>query len=216
VAGICSTFEELEKNAPGGANFPHLMKEVEEQEALARQDSASVHSLSIAGFASCPSHQDALGVARRLQAAGLIANLEDRTFATRDEYREWLFSAEGRASFEHDQVAQQHATCPFVWASDGDRARTFVGGCDATMELASELTKADKQQEGAGQVLVLEGGELSAVQVRWSQNWRREWKEMHRMPREELRRATYVLGGLAVASAVPASWGMQFCVASLG
>ena len=41
------------------------------------------------GFASCPFHQQALEAARAMLEAGALFKLEEETFETRDQYREW-------------------------------------------------------------------------------------------------------------------------------
>jgi hypothetical protein len=216
VPGICKTFEELEIHAPGEADFPDLMKQEAEEEIHARRQHAPVYSLSVAGFSSCPFHQETLQAATQLHAEGLVASLEDRTFATRDDYRAWLFSAAGRGSFQGEPGAQQQTTCPFVWTSDMAGARTFVGGCDATKALASKLREGAEQQQQqtlelaasatgeyiATGALALETEDPAVEQARWSRRWRAEWEEMHRVPRDELRQATYILGGYLVVSAV--------------
>ena len=48
--------------------------------------------LSVAGFASCPFHQRALEAAHALVDAGKYGALDEQTFATREDFREWLFS----------------------------------------------------------------------------------------------------------------------------
>jgi hypothetical protein len=96
-------------------------------------------NLSVAGFENCSFHQRALAAAKAMHQAGLIASLDDRTFTTRDEYRQWLFSKDGRASF--GEAAAKHSSSPFVWSS---APITFVGGCDATLELAVKLQKASE------------------------------------------------------------------------
>jgi hypothetical protein len=99
-------------------------------------------TLSVAGFASCPFHKRAVEAAKKLETSGLVASLDDRTFASRDEYREWLFSSAGSSSFS-EPAAQRHTSSPFVWMNESDD-RTFVGGCDATLELAATLEAAQQ------------------------------------------------------------------------
>eukprot|EP00937_MAST-01D_sp_MAST-1D-sp2_P001206 g1206.t1 len=91
-------------------------------------------SLTVAGFASCPFHRQALAAARDLVARGIVVDLVDKTFPARDAYREWLFSESGRSACAGEQ-AQQHTSSPFVFADD----RQYIGGCDALVSLASML-----------------------------------------------------------------------------
>ena len=101
-------------------------------------------SLTVAGWDGCPFHRRALDAARELVGQGVVADLVDKTFPTRDAYREWLFSEGGRAACA-GEVAQQHTSSPFVWADD----RKYVGGCDALVSLASVLIAGGAASSGA-------------------------------------------------------------------
>ena len=93
-------------------------------------------AISVAGFASCPFHQQALAAAQKLVAQGKYAEVDDLTKATRDEYQSWLKSS--KPSFE-DERAATHTSSPFVFSGS-----TFIGGCDDTLALlaASSHTSA--------------------------------------------------------------------------
>lgn len=97
-------------------------------------------SITVAGFASCPFHQDAISTAKSLATMGLVGDVEELTFETRDSYREWLFGTDGRQRFTTSSPsvstrALRHTSSPFVWQNDGE----FVGGCDDLKMLASQL-----------------------------------------------------------------------------
>ena len=47
-------------------------------------------AISVAGFASCPYHQQALAAAQKLVELGEFDAVEDLTKANRDLYQEWL------------------------------------------------------------------------------------------------------------------------------
>lgn len=86
----------------------------------------------VAGFATCPFHQQALNALKPF-VEQKQANLQEMTFGTRDEFRTWLFSNDGRMKF-NDARAKKHTSSPFVFnAENGD----FIGGCDDTMALLS-------------------------------------------------------------------------------
>ena len=90
----------------------------------------------VAGFATCPWHQRAVKAIKALQDKG-EAKLVDHTFETRDLYREWLFSDEGRQKFDSPK-AQKHTSSPFVWLND----KVFIGGHDDTIAyINSEATQ---------------------------------------------------------------------------
>ena len=88
-------------------------------------------SLYVAGFATCPFHQRALQAAHALVDAGVYSGLNERTFDTRDQFRERLFSDQKPALA--DPAARTHTSSPFVWLGDG----RFVGGCDALLDIAA-------------------------------------------------------------------------------
>jgi glutaredoxin len=87
-------------------------------------------AISVAGFASCPFHQQALAAAKKLVDLGIYAELDDLTCATRDEYQVWLKS--DKPSLE-DARAATHTSSPFVFSGE-----TFIGGCDDTLALLAE------------------------------------------------------------------------------
>ena len=90
----------------------------------------------VAGFATCPWHQRAVKAVRALQDKG-EATLVEHTFETRDLYRKWLFSEEGRQKFDSPK-AQKHTSSPFVWLND----TVFIGGHDDTIAyINSEATQ---------------------------------------------------------------------------
>jgi glutathione S-transferase len=111
-------------------------------------------TVSVAGFSSCPFHRRAVNTAKQLAAAGLV-KFDDRTFATRDEYRHWLFSEDGRSSFS-EVAAHTHTSSPFVWRSDS-RLKSFVGGCDAMLDLAKALQSPSVRLPGASVYYTLPG-----------------------------------------------------------
>ena len=98
-------------------------------------------TITVAGFASCPHHQTALGAASMLVQQGLAMHLVEKTFASRDEYRTWLFSPKGREAFvgqsKSAQSVLKHTSSPFV-ASD----ESYVGGCDDLLALVSLLVSS--------------------------------------------------------------------------
>ena len=71
---------------------------------------------------------------------GHFVTLDERTFATRDAFRTWLFGEEGRVNFGGE--AQSHSSSPFVWIDD----KHYLGGCDALLELAAELEGASAME----------------------------------------------------------------------
>jgi FKBP-type peptidyl-prolyl cis-trans isomerase 2 len=98
--------------------------------------------LAVAGFQTCPYHQRALEAAKGMVAQGIITKLDDRTFATRDQYREWLFS-EGQPLFADDEAVQKHISSPFVWSSSEGLLR-FVGGCDDVLLMAAPTSSLEQ------------------------------------------------------------------------
>jgi hypothetical protein len=94
----------------------------------------------IAGFASCSYHQRALRLSRASFGADSV---DDRTFATRSLYKQWLLSEDGRAKF--GKKAGQHTSSPFVWVDDN----TFVGGHDALVV----FVRSHKEQSTTDSVL---------------------------------------------------------------
>ena len=107
----------------------------------------------VAGFEACPWHQRALEAVRKVQANG-FAKLVDHTFKTRDAYREWLFSADGRQRFKNPR-ARKHTSSPFVWIGNN----VFIGGHDDTIAYID--SEALKTTEAQGQVgCDLEGSAL--------------------------------------------------------
>ena len=93
-------------------------------------------AISVAGFAACPYHQQALAAAKKLVAAGKYSAVEDLTCANRDEYQKWLASGKPKLA---DKRAATHKSSPFVFAGT-----TFIGGCDDTLALlaAAQSTRA--------------------------------------------------------------------------
>jgi len=87
-------------------------------------------SISVAGFATCPFHQQALAAAKKLVDLGIYAELDDLTCATRDEYQVWLKS--DKPSLE-DARAATHTSSPFVFSGE-----IFIGGCDDTLALLAD------------------------------------------------------------------------------
>ena len=100
----------------------------------------SLPQLTVVGWRDCPFHQQALEAARALTQGGHFVTLDERTFATRDAFRTWLFGEEGRVNFEGE--AQSHSSSPFVWIDD----KHYLGGCDALLELAAELEGASAME----------------------------------------------------------------------
>ena len=116
--------------------------------------------LSVAGFATCPFHQRALERAHELVASGAVARVDDRTFATRELYREWLF-AEGHSLFPSDHpAARKHTSSPFVWTSDREGLRDFVGGCDDLLAMAAAAVSAGGTPAAGDRVHVAFKGSL--------------------------------------------------------
>ena len=87
-------------------------------------------SISVAGFATCPFHQQALAAAKKLVELGIYDELDDLTCATRDEYQVWLKA--DKPSLE-DARAATHTSSPFVFSGE-----TFIGGCDDTLALLAD------------------------------------------------------------------------------
>ena len=87
-------------------------------------------AISVAGFASCPFHQQALAAAQKLVDIGKFDAVEDLTKANRDLYQEWL--RDEKPALEDDRAAT-HTSSPFVFSGD-----TFIGGCDDTLALLAE------------------------------------------------------------------------------
>jgi len=95
--------------------------------------------ITVAGFVTCPFHRKALAAAKTLVQRGLASEVVDKTFSTRDEYRTWLFSEQGRDSFRkglNNRKALEHTSSPLVWTDEN----TYVGGCDDLIALANLLS----------------------------------------------------------------------------
>ena len=102
-------------------------------------------AITVAGFASCPFHQTALEAAAAMKARGDCKEVHDMTFASRDEYREWLLGATGRSAFS-SKAAAEHTSSPCVWMTPvNSEKHSFIGGCDDLVELAAAMESAQQQ-----------------------------------------------------------------------
>ena len=94
--------------------------------------------LHIVGWKQCPYHQRAIKYANN--NIKNILQIDQRTYNTRDEYREWLVKSDDHKSIirklKGDSIAAKHVTSPFVFLTNEDYSLTFVGG-------ATELMKYD-------------------------------------------------------------------------
>ena len=99
-------------------------------------------AISVAGFASCPYHQQALAAAQKLVELGEFDAVEALTQATRDLYQEWL--RDEKRALEDDRAAT-HTSSPFVFSGD-----TFIGGCDDTRALLAEAQSGRSPQRRRG------------------------------------------------------------------
>ena len=94
--------------------------------------------LHIVGWKQCPYHQRAIKYANN--NIKNILQIDQRTYNTRDEYREWLLKSDDHKSIirklKDDSIAAKHVTSPFVFLTNEDYSLTFVGG-------ATELMKYD-------------------------------------------------------------------------
>ena len=73
--------------------------------------------IAVTGWAGCPYHERALQAAKDYlseHSDARIANLDEQTFDSRDEYRAWLFSPAGRATVADNPRAAQHSSSPFI------------------------------------------------------------------------------------------------------
>jgi hypothetical protein len=108
-------------------------------------------------YAACSCHEITEwkrppGAARRMLALGRARELEEMTFKTRDEYREWLLGESGRDAIVSPRSSSRHGShtsSPFVWLSGNDSdTHMVVGGCDDLLALAARM--AEIQPEGHG------------------------------------------------------------------
>lgn len=67
-----------------------------------------------------------------------IGGFHDNTFATREEFRRWLFSEDGAKKFG----SFQHTSSPFVFISADDNV-TVIGGCDDLAAFAATMMADD-------------------------------------------------------------------------
>jgi glutaredoxin len=117
-------------------------------------------TISVAGFSTCPFHQQALAAAKKLVAAGKFSGLDDLTCASRDEYQLWLKDSKPALD---DARAATHTSSPFVFSGD-----SFVGGCDDTLALlaASGAGRLNRRLRAlAGHVATGATGVASAMQT---------------------------------------------------
>ena len=98
--------------------------------------------ITVAGWATCPFHQQAVEASKAMVASGQARLADEKTFATRDEFVSWLAS-EGSYVAKGDPKAASHNSSPFVWCHDGKGRTSFVGGCDDMIALS--------QKSGLGQ-----------------------------------------------------------------
>ena len=72
--------------------------------------------LHIVGWKQCPYHQRAIKYANN--NIKNIVQIDQRTYNTRDEYREWLLKSDDHKSIirklKDDSIAAKHVTSPFV------------------------------------------------------------------------------------------------------
>ena len=75
--------------------------------------------LHIVGWKQCPYHQRAIKYANN--NIKNILQIDQRTYNTRDEYREWLLKSDDHKSIirklKGDSIAAKHVTSPFVFVS---------------------------------------------------------------------------------------------------
>jgi hypothetical protein len=82
--------------------------------------------------------------------------VNELTFDTRDQFRGWLFSEQGRTALvqpnmSFSQGPQDHESPPIVWKQD----KEYVGGCDALLALKAVIdqmavaTEAEAASTGA-------------------------------------------------------------------
>ena len=74
-------------------------------------------AISVAGFASCPFHQQALAAAQKLVEIGKFDAVEDLTKANRDLYQEWLRDEkpaleDDRAATHTEELDKRHGDAP--------------------------------------------------------------------------------------------------------
>lgn len=90
-------------------------------------------TISIAGWQGCSFHQRALTFGQGLAEEGRIARVHEETFASRDQFNDWLKrDASSLPGVSDDSSALAHRTSPFVWSD-----KTFIGGCDDLHELVA-------------------------------------------------------------------------------
>jgi glutaredoxin len=89
-----------------------------------------LQSISIAGYSTCGYHKRALRAANAFFGASTV---NDRTFSSRAQYKQWLQTKDG-LQFS-GRTAAEHTSSPFVWINKDH----YVGGCDDTLAWISKL-----------------------------------------------------------------------------
>jgi len=90
-------------------------------------------------------YQRAVAAAKELKSKGLLLRFTEMTFDSRDLYREWLFSHDGRAKFSSSR-ARGHTSSPFVF-DEGCEPMHYIGGCDDFLDLASTISAGSKEDQ---------------------------------------------------------------------
>jgi glutaredoxin len=104
-----------------------------------------IHQVHVAGFRTCPYHQRALRKARDTFGANRV---DERTFPTRAEYKNWLRQNSVSGGIV-DTIAAlhpragRHTSSPFVWINED----YFVGGCDDLHALSDSLLATTKTSD---------------------------------------------------------------------
>lgn len=83
----------------------------------------SVKSVSIAGYASCGFHRQAIDAANKALGHDKV---NDLTFGTREEFHRWRQSSERLDQFAGQQEALDHKSSPFVFSDE----HSYIGGSD--------------------------------------------------------------------------------------
>mmetsp|Transcript_6925 Transcript_6925/g.9694 ORF Transcript_6925/g.9694 Transcript_6925/m.9694 type:complete len:606 (-) Transcript_6925:418-2235(-) len=104
--------------------------------------------IHVCGWTACPWYTRAknLALTMNLLYPGKY-EAEMHESPSRDEYRENLFG-KYRSELASSEAAQKHTASPFVYLSEGDK-KTFIGGCDATVDWARSLMSEATIQEKA-------------------------------------------------------------------
>ena len=94
--------------------------EVVEEEEVEEVEEVGV--ICVAGFETCVFHQQALALARELVEDGRVGRLVDKTFPSREAFRDWILGGQGGR-----RQGRMHGRCPREFAS----WRRPIGGITA-------------------------------------------------------------------------------------